>query len=445
MPQQHKYLDRNLWHPFTQMQDFFEEDAPSIVRGEGCRLFDDRGRQYLDGISSLWCNVHGHRCEAIDVAIKAQLDELAHSTLLGLRTPRAEELASRLAEVSPPGLKWTFYSDSGSSAVEIALKIAFQYWRNRGQPKRTRFLSLGDAYHGDTIGSVSLGGIDLFHRIFSPLLFDGYRVPPPHCLRCPLKLDRESCHLECADLIDRALEEHPSEIAAVVVEPLVQGAAGIIVHPEGYLSRARTICDRHRVLLICDEVATGFGRTGRLFACEHESVSPDIMCLAKGITGGYLPLAATLSTDEVFEAFLGDHSEGKHFFHGHTYTGNALACAAAIANLRLFDDGLIDSLGPKIERLAAGLSPIAEHPHVLEVRRRGLMVGIELKSEDGNSYDPKLRMGHRVILEARKRGVIIRPLGDVVVLMPALAMRIEQLEELTATTLESIDAATAGP
>lgn len=440
----HRLLDRYLWHPFTQMQDFFDEDAPTIVRGEGCWLFDDSDHRLLDGISSLWCNVHGHRCESIDSAIRDQLDKIAHTTLLGLRNPLADELARRLAEISPPGLRWTFYSDSGSSAVEIALKIAFQFWRNRGQPERTKFLSLGDAYHGDTIGSVSLGGIDLFHRIFSPLLFEGYYAPPPHCRRCPLELERSSCDLACAGLVDQTLDDHGSEIAAVVVEPLVQGAAGIIVHPPGYLRRVREACDRHQVLLICDEVATGFGRTGRLFACEHESVSPDIMCLAKGITAGYLPLAATISSDEVFEAFLGDHAEGRHFFHGHTYTGNALACAAALANLELFDEGLISSLSSKMERLAAGLAPLDEHPHVFEVRRRGLMVGIELAKdrESGTPYDSKLRMGHQVTLEARKMGVIIRPLGDVVVLMPALSMTLEQLDELTRVTRASIDAAT---
>ncbi len=437
--------DRFLWHPFTQMQAFFDEAPPSIVSGEGCVLVDDRGRSYLDGISSLWCNIHGHQVPEIDAAIVEQLQAVAHSTLLGLRNPTADELARRLADLTPAGLRWSFYSDSGSAAVEIALKMAFQYWRNRGMPGRTRFVSLGDAYHGDTIGSVSLGGIDLFHRIFSPLLFESFQVPHPHCRRCPLKLSQPECGLACAELVEKTILDHPGEVAAVVVEPLVQGAAGIIVHPEGYLSRVRAICDRQDVLLICDEVATGFGRTGRLFACEHEGVAPDVMCLAKGLTGGYLPLAVTLATDEVFDAFLAEAHEGRQFFHGHTYTGNALACAAALANLDLFEKtDLLDSLEAKIERLTAGLVPLLEHPNVLEIRQRGLMIGIELSAdpERDEPFPPERRMGHQVTLEARKRGVILRPLGDVIVLMPPLAIDNEQIDLLTKVTRESIAAAT---
>lgn len=426
------------------MGAFFEENAPMIAAGEGCELIDDQGRRYLDGISSLWCNVHGHQRPEIDDAIRGQLDKIAHTTQLGLRTPRAEELAKRLAKVTPGDLRWTFYSDSGSSAVEIALKIAFQYWRNRGEPERTRFISLGDAYHGDTIGSVSLGGIDLFHRIFSPLLFEGYRVPSPHCRRCPLGLERSSCGLACANRFDELLTEHKGKIAAVIVEPLVQGAAGIIVHPEGFLARVRQLCDDHDVLLICDEVATGFGRTGKLFACEHESVAPDLMCLAKGITGGYLPLAATMATDKIFDAFVGENADGKHFFHGHTYTGNALACAAGLASLDIIEkEGVIAALADKIEGFTRALEPLRSHPNVFEVRQRGLMVGVELSQnpEKDEPYPAEARMGHQVILEARKRGVIIRPLGDVVVLMPALAMSDDQLQHLADVTLESIDAA----
>jgi adenosylmethionine-8-amino-7-oxononanoate aminotransferase len=429
------------------MRDFFAEDPPTIVRGEGCWLFDEAGRRYLDGVSSLWCNVHGHRCRAIDEAIAAQLGRVAHTTLLGLRSAPADELARRLAEVAPPGLRWTFFSDSGSTAVEIALKIAFQYWHNRGEAGRTRFVTLGEAYHGDTIGSVSLGGIDLFHRLFSPLLFESFRVPPPHCLRCPLGRSRPECDLACAGLVDDVLAANHGEVAAVVVEPLVQGAAGMLVHPPGYLTRLRDACDRHHTLLVCDEVATGFGRTGRLFACEHEAVSPDLMCLAKGITGGYMPLAATLATDEVFEAFLGDHADQKHVFHGHTYTGNALACAAALASLRLFGEGLLESLPAKAERLARGVARLDGHAHVVEVRQRGLMLGIELSSEPAadRAYDPRLRMGHRVVLEARARGVLLRPLGDVVVLMPPLAASDEELDLLARVACEAIDAATAAP
>ncbi len=431
--------DRFVWHPFAQMRAFFEEDPPTIVRGEGCELFDQGGRRYLDGISSLWCNVHGHRRPEIDEAIREQLRRIAHTTLLGLRTPSAEALARRLAEVAPEGLRWTFYSESGSTAVEIALKMAFQYWQNRGEKGRTRFVTLGDAYHGDTIGSVSLGGIELFHSIFHPLLFDSIKVPAPHCKRCSRGLRPADCALRCAAEVEEALSANSGTIAAVVVEPLVQGAAGIITHPHGFLERVREACDAHDVLLICDEVATGFGRTGRMFACEHEGVRPDLMCLAKGLSGGYLPLAATMATDEVFEAFLGEHHEARHFFHGHTYTGNALGCAAALASLEIFrHERVIESLGPKGSRLAAALEP------VFEVRQRGLMTGIEL-SEDPEAdrpFAPERRLGHQVTLAARRRGVIIRPLGDVVVLMPALAMTEEQIDELVTVTRQSIDEVT---
>jgi adenosylmethionine-8-amino-7-oxononanoate aminotransferase len=430
------------------MQTFFEENPPSIVSGEGCWLRDDQGRDYLDGISSLWCNVHGHRRGELDQALREQIDRVAHTTLLGLRAPGADELAQRLAQLTPPGLRWTFYSESGSTAVEIALKIAFQYWRNRQQPRRTRFVTLRHSYHGDTVGSVSLGGIDLFHQIFSPLLFDSLHVPSPHCARCPLGLRQASCDLACAATAEETLAAHEGEVAALVMEPLVQGAAGIIVHPEGYLARIRQACDRHQVLLICDEVATGFGRTGRLFACEHESVSPDILCLAKGLTGGYLPLAATVTTEDVFDAFLGDHAENKQFFHGHTFTGNALACAAALASLDIFQrEALIEGLPAKMDLLAQGLAPLGDHPHVFEVRRRGLMVGIELSQDPAadKSYAPELRMGHRVALAARRRGVIVRPLGNVVVLMPALAMTEDQIQLLTSTVGEAIEEATRLP
>ncbi|HEV7883854.1 MAG TPA: adenosylmethionine--8-amino-7-oxononanoate transaminase, partial [Solirubrobacteraceae bacterium] len=307
---------RVLWHPFTQQQGWCEEEQLIIERAHGCTLVDTDGNAYLDGVSSLWCNVHGHGHPTIDAAIADQLQRVAHTTMLGLSHPPAIELAQRLVELAPQGLSRVFYSDNGSTAAEVALKMAFQYWRHRGEPGRSSFICLRDAYHGDTIGSVSVGGIDLFHTCFGPLLFDTFHAEPgdPGDMR-------------------RLLEQHAGEIAAVIVEPLVQGAAGILTHPDGYLRAVRALCDEHDVLLICDEVATGFGRTGTMFACEQEGVAPDLMCLAKGLTGGYLPLAATLATERIYEAFLGDFEELKTFFHGHTYTGNPLACAAALATL----------------------------------------------------------------------------------------------------------------
>jgi adenosylmethionine-8-amino-7-oxononanoate aminotransferase len=415
---------RYLWHPFTQQRGWESEEPLVVARADGSWLIDGDGRRYIDGVSSLWCTVHGHRHPLLDLAIKDQLDRVAHSTMLGLTHEPAIELARRLVELAPAGLARVFYSDSGSTAAEIALKMAFQYWQQRGgaDARRTRFVSLREAYHGDTIGSVSVGGIDLFHSMYRPLLFDTLKAEPG----------------DAADM-ERLLAEHGDEVAAVIVEPLVQGAAGMLVHPPGYLRAVRELCDRHGVLLICDEVATGFGRTGRMFACEHEEVSPDLMCLAKGITGGYMPLAATLATERIYEGFLGEHEEFRTFFHGHTYTGNPLACAAALANLRLFDqERTIERLQPKIELLGKLLDPIEALPAVAEVRRRGFMVGIELAG-----FPVEARMGHQVTLEARRRGAIVRPLGDVIVLMPPLAIESGELRELVTIVGDAIEAAAA--
>ena len=411
----------HLWHPFTQQRGWTEEPPLVVEWADGTDLIDVDGRRYIDGVSSLWCNVHGHRHPRIDAAVHAQLERVAHSTMLGLSHRPAIELATRLVELAPRGLTRVFYSDSGSTAAEIALKMAFQFWKQRGE-ERSRFVALRMAYHGDTIGSVSVGGIDLFHSLYRPLLFDTLKAEPG-----------DAAHME------RLLREHEGEVAAVIMEPLVQGAAGMLVHPEGYLRSVRELCDRYDVLLILDEVATGFGRTGRMFACEHEGVSPDLLCLAKGITGGYLPLAATLTTERIYEGFLGEFQEFRAFFHGHTYTGNPLACAAALATLDVFrDERTLERLRPKIELLGALLGPLAAHPAVREVRRCGFMVGIEL-----DEFPLELRMGHRVTLEARRRGAIIRPLGDVVVLMPPLAISEADLRRLARITTAAIDAATA--
>jgi adenosylmethionine-8-amino-7-oxononanoate aminotransferase len=421
----HAQLDlEHLWHPFTQQQSWSEEEPLLVERAEGSHLIATDGRRYLDGVSSLWCNVHGHRHPGIDRAVRDQLDKVAHSTMLGLSHPAGAELAARLVDIAPAGLTRVFYSDSGSTAVEIALKMAFQYQQQRGgqHVRRTSFIHLRDAYHGDTIGSVSVGGIDLFHTAFRPLLFDTYAAEPGDVV-----------HLA------RLLASHEEEIAAVIVEPLVQGAAGMLVHPPGYLRAVRELCDHFGVLLICDEVATGFGRTGTMFACEQEKVSPDLLCLAKGLTGGYMPLAATMATERIYEGFLGAPETQRTFFHGHTYTGNPLACAAALASLDAFEEErTILRLRPKIRLLGELLEEVAQMPEVVEVRGRGFMVGIDL-----GEHDPALRMGHRVALEARRRGVVIRPLGDVVVLMPPLSITKGDLRRLVEITAESIAAAAA--
>ena len=413
-----------VWHPFTQQRGWAEEEPVIVERGEGTDLLDTAGRRYIDGVSSLWCNVHGHRHPRIDAAVREQLDRTAHSTMLGLTHPAAIRLARRLVEIAPPGITRVFYSDSGSTATEIALKMAFQFWQQRGgeHARRTRFIALRDAYHGDTIGSVSVGGIDLFHSMYRPLLFETLKAEPGRI-----------------DDMARLFDEHPGEIAAVILEPLVQGAAGMLVHPPGYLRAVRELCDRHGALLICDEVATGFGRTGRMFACEHEDVAPDLLCLAKGITGGYLPLAATLATERIYQGFLGEFEEFRTFFHGHTYTGNPLACAAALATLDVFEEErTLERLAPKLALMGRLLEPIAARPEVAEVRRVGTMTGIQLAG-----YAPELRMGHRVTLEARRRGAIIRPLGDTVVLMPPLSISARDLRRLVTITGIAIDEATA--
>jgi adenosylmethionine-8-amino-7-oxononanoate aminotransferase len=427
MPADYAQLDRDhLWHPFTQQRDWCEEEQLVIERAEGTDLIDSDGRRYLDGVSSLWCNVHGHGHAGIDAAVTDQLGKVAHSTMLGLSHPGAAELAARLVDLAPPELSRVFYSESGSTATEIALKMAFQYQQQRGgqHVRRTSFVHLRDSYHGDTIGSVSVGGIDLFHSTYRPLLFQTHAAEPG----------------DAADL-ERVLAAHEEEIAAVIVEPLVQGAAGMLIHPPGYLRAVRELCDDFGVLLICDEVATGFGRTGTMFACEQENVAPDLLCLAKGLTGGYLPLAATLATERIYEGFLGAPEEYRTFFHGHTYTGNPLACAAALANLDAFEsEQTIERLQPKIALLRKLLDEVETMPEVAEVRSHGFMVGIDL-----GEHDPALRMGHRVTLEARERGAIIRPLSDVVVLMPPLSISESDLRRLVEIATESIRAACARP
>ena len=437
-----------VWHPFTPMTAHLREDIPRIVAAEQFDLVDEDGRRYLDGISSLWCNVHGHRVPAIDQAVRDQLDRVAHSTLLGLESGPSVELAERLVAVTPPGLNHVFYSDSGSTAVEAALKMAWQYHRQKLRPdERDLFITVSGAYHGDTIGSVSLGAIRLFHQVYGGLLFETRSVPSPGQFPRPDGMAAADWHQHCRDAITEVVREHADRIAAIVIEPLVQGATGIWVHPEGYLRHLRSLADEAGTLLIADEVAVGFGRTGRLFACEQEAVAPDLLCLAKGLTGGYLPLAATLATTPIFEAFLGEPHEGRTFFHGHTFTGNPLACAAAIASLDLFESDDVVAQGSRVaELMQEELASLVSRPYVADIRQKGTMVGIELAAgaTPYEPFDATLRMGHRVTLAARRRGVIVRPLGDVVVLMPAPAMPLDLVRRLVRTTIEAIEDAVDG-
>jgi adenosylmethionine-8-amino-7-oxononanoate aminotransferase len=434
-----------IWHPFTQMKDYMDENPLVIEKGEGCYLVDIAGNKYIDGVSSLWVLVHGHGKKELLDAIEKQSQILCHSTLLGLANVPSVILAKKLIEIAPKGLSKVFYSDNGSTSVEIALKMAYQYWQQKGLKKKKRFIAFTNAYHGDTIGAVSVGGIDLFHQVYGPLLFKTYRAPSPYCYRCPLKLKRETCSLACVESFEKVVKKNHDHTCAVIIEPLVQGAAGMILQPPGWLNAIWKIAKEYDLLFIIDEVATGFGRTGNMFACEEEKISPDFMCVAKGITGGYLPLAATLSTKDIFDGFLGQFDEFKTFFHGHTYTGNPLACAVAIESIDVFKkEKLIEKLQGKISILCKRLERIKELSHVGEVRQKGFMVGIELvkSRKTKRPYPPGERIGQKIVWEARNRGVVIRPLGDVIVLMPPLAIDTPTLEKLVDVTYESIKAVT---
>ena len=420
---------RYLWHPFTPMREWLAEPPLVIDRAEGNELIDTEGRRFLDGVSSLWVNIHGHAHQAINAAIAEQLGKVAHSTLLGLASTPSILLAEKLVAIAPPGLSRVFFSDSGSTAVEVALKISFQFQQLRGLARRTKFLALRNAYHGDTIGSVSVGGIDTFHRVFQPLLFHTFHVNPT------------------IDELRQAFASHGHELAAFVLEPMVQGAAGMLLQPPGFLREARSLCHQHGVLLVADEVATGFGRTGTMFACEQEGVTPDLLALAKGLSGGYLPVAATMATDEVFREFLGLPEERLTFFHGHSFGGNALGCAAALASLDLFErEQTLANLPPKIAALRARLNEkISPLPHVFEIRQKGLMVGIELRRSDSQPYSAQEAIGARVCRIIRRHGVILRPLGSVVVLMPPLSITPAQIDRLVEATAAAIIEATCEP
>lgn len=422
---------RFLWNPFTQMKDYLADEPVVIERGEGVKLVDVNGVEYYDGNSSLWVNVHGHNRAELNEAIAGQLGKIAHSTLLGAANVPALELAERLVELTPARLGKVFYSDSGATAVEIGLKLAFAYWRRVGRPEKNVFVAFDNGYHGDTVGSMSVGGIDLFHSEFGPLLFPCERVSFPHAYRFP------GSEEECADAslaeIEALFDHEARRIACLVVEPLVQAAAGMRTMPPGFLAELERLCRDHDVLLFADEVATGFGRTGEMFACAHEGVEPDLMSLGKGLSGGYLPVAATLVSDPIYDAFYADFAELKTFFHGHSFTGNQLGCAVALASLDLFErDRLLARVQESSRLLTRRLRAVAALPHVGDVRQRGLMVGIELVSnrDTKEPFDWRERTGQRVCLRARELGMLTRPLGDVVVFMPPLVTVRDDLEAM---------------
>lgn len=436
-----------LWHPFTQMKDWLEEELLIIDQAKGSYLIDTKGNRYLDGISSLWVTIHGHSHEKINQAIKDQLNQLDHSTMLGLGNTPAVKLAKELVAITPAGLNKVFYSDSGSTSVEIAVKIAYQYWQNIGKTKKRKIVHLANSYHGDTLGSVSVGGIDLFHEVYADLIPDTVQIDFPDCYRAPKGKKYPDYAFECVDRFEKWLKKDYGNVAAFVVESSIQGAAGMIMWPKGILKRMAQICKKYDVIFIIDEVATGFGRTGTMFACEQEKVSPDILCLAKGITGGYLPLAATLTTDRIYDGFLFDYQEQKTFFHGHTYTGNPLACAAALANLEVFrQEKTLQKLQSKIKFVVEQLKRFKKLKYVGDVRQRGMMIGIELV-QDKKTKEPfswEERMGMQVCHEVRQHGVILRPLGNVIVLMPPLSMTRQELKKVIDVAFDAIKKVTEG-
>ncbi len=433
-------LDKQyLWHPFTPMKLWLEDEPVVIDRGEGVYLIDTQGNRYIDGVSSLWCNVHGHNHPVINSHITRQLEKISHSTLLGLASGPSIELAEKLANLAPEGLNRVFYSDAGATSVEIGIKIAFQYWRIKGQSRRQKFVALKQSYHGDTMGSVSIGGIETFHKIFGPMTFAALFAESPHPYRYSGTVDE--CRESALADMRRILEEHGNEVAAIVVEPLVQGAAGLIVHPAGYLAGVRKLADEFGVLLVVDEVATGFGKTGTIFAHEREGVKPDIFCVAKGLTGGYLPLAATIVSDEVFEPFTGEPLSDTTFYHGHTYTGNALACAAALGCLEVFEkENTLAGLGERISLIEKYLEKMKGFNNVGNVRHCGLMAGVELVEDKDTqaNFDSGMRLGANICQVLRSKGVMMRPLGDVLVIMPPLAIPVEVLDDMLETVCEVV-------
>jgi adenosylmethionine-8-amino-7-oxononanoate aminotransferase len=439
-----QWLEKDLrynWHPYTQMSRFEEEPPLFIERAEGIKLYDDAGNWYYDTIASWWCNVHGHGHPRIRAAVTEQMERLDHVLFAAVAHRPAAELAENLVRITPEGLDRVFYSDDGSTAVEVALKMSLKFWRNRGREEKCRFVCLEPGYHGDTIGGMSVSGVELFRESFGPAMFDSISVPGPYCYRCPVGREEASCGMECLELMEEALEENADEVAAVIMEPLIMAAGGMIVYPPEYLRRVADLAGEHDVHLILDEVATGFGRTGRMFACEHAEVSPDFMCLSKGITGGTMPFAATLTTEEVYEEFLGPVGGGRTFYHGHTYTANPIGCAAALAGLELFEENNtvahVNMLAP---RLHAGMRDLMALPHVDDFRGLGFVAALELvKDEETRAPLPS---GHpvieRIYREGLKRRVMLRPIGNVIYLFPPLCTTGDELDDVLERTADTL-------
>ncbi len=430
---------RHVWHPFAQMREYLGLPPLLITAGRGGWLMDAEGREYLDGNASIWTNVHGHRDPDLDAALRAQLDAVAHTTLLGLAHGPAAELAAALAAEAPAGLEKVFYTDNGSGAVEVALKQSFQYWQLSGRPEKTGIIGLAGAYHGDTFGTMAVGDSGAFHERFRPWFFPARHFVAPSCREWGGRVREADAEASLAALRG-LLEREGARTAAVILEPSVQGAAGMRLQPPGFVRAVAALCAEHEVHLILDEVFTGFGRLGPVLVSKEEGVTPDFLCLAKGLSAGYLPLAATLTRASIHDVFLGKYSEGRAFFHGHTFTGNPLGCAVALASLRklraLVDDGV---LARRAARFSRGIAAFEGHPHVAEIRQRGFTAALDLRRADGTRYDPDARAGLQVCLRARAYGLILRPLGDTLLLVPPLCLDEEELDQLAARTRRAID------
>ncbi len=432
----------HLWHPCTQMKDHENLPVIPIRRGEGAWLEDFEGRRYLDAISSWWVNLFGHANPRINAALHEQLEQLEHVLLAGFSHAPAIELAERLCAIAPPGLSRVFYADNGSSAVEVALKMSFHYWRNRGETGRTRFVTLANSYHGETLGALAVGNVELYRDTYGPLLMETLTVPSPDCFGVPP--EEWAAHGEAAlEPLEETLERHAGKVCAVIVEPLVQCAGYMRMYHPAYLKGLREACDRHRVHLIADEIAVGFGRTGTLFACEQAAITPDFLCLSKGLTGGYLPLSAVLTGEEVYDAFYDDYQRLTAFLHSHSYTGNPLACRAALATLELFaTEPVLERNRELAHRMAEATAPLKDHPHVAEVRQTGMILAIELARHGREAYPWQERRGLRVYRHGLERGVLLRPLGNVVYFMPPYVITPEEIELMVQVAAEGIDLAT---
>lgn len=432
-----KWLKKDLkfiWHPYTQMKECREVPAILIKRAKGIKLYDYRGNFYYDTISSWWCNIHGHNHPRINKAIKRQLDSLEHVLFAGFSHKPAIRLAQKLISISPKNLTKVFFSDNGSTAVEVALKMSFQYWHNTGAIKKTKFISLDYGYHGDTIGAMSVSGIDLFNKIFSPLFFSSFKIPSPYCYRCPINKTQNNCQIECIKPLEMLLKKKANRISAIILEPLVMAAGGMIVYPKEYLNKVGNLAKKYDIHLILDEVATGFGRTGKMFACEYvDNIEPDFICLSKGITAGYLPLGITLTTDKIYKAFWADYQEKKAFYHGHTYTGNSLSCSAALASLEIFEkEKTLERLAKIIPLFYQGLEKFRQLPLVGDVRYLGLIGAIELVKDKHTKlgFDFKQRIGLRVYKQGLKKNLILRPLGNIIYLFPPLSIKKNELQNI---------------